>query len=90
MADRADKRDALYQGILENYNTDRQQKMYKDILYYIKDNGLTIDQATELLNDVLKSLTYYGTIISVADWEKMTGKTFNYSWIKSTPESETP
>lgn len=90
MADREDKRDALYQGILENYNADTQRKMYKDILYYIKDNGLTIDQATELLNDILKSLTHYGTIISVADWEKMTGKTFNYSWTKSTPESETP
>ena len=47
------KATTLYQGELKNYNGDEQDKMRKDILQYIKEKGLTVSQATDLLTCVI-------------------------------------
>ena len=65
---------ALYQGELKNYNSDEKYKMHIDILQYIKEKGLTISQANELLTDVIKALPSYAILISVADYEKIVGR----------------
>ena len=64
----------LYQGELKNYNSDEQDKMRKDILQYIKEKGLTVSQANELLTTIIKMLPDYATLISIADYEKLTGR----------------
>lgn len=68
------KATALYQGELKNYNSDEQDKMRKDILQYIKEKGLTVSQATELLTCVINMISDYATLISIADYEKLTGR----------------
>ena len=65
---------ALYQGELKNFNGDEQDKMRKDILQYIKEKGLTVSQANELLTTIIKMLPNYATLISIADYEKLTGR----------------
>lgn len=65
---------ALYQGELKNYNGDEQDKMLKDILNYIKEKGLTVSQANELLTTIIDMLPDYATLISIADYEKLTGR----------------
>ena len=65
---------ALYQGELKNFNGDEQDKMRKDILQYIKEKGLTVSQANELLTTIIKMLPDYATLISIADYEKLTGR----------------
>lgn len=64
----------LYQGELKNYNSDEQDKMRKDILQYIKEKGLTVSQATDLLTCVIIMMSDYATLISIADYEKLTGR----------------
>lgn len=66
-----EKEKALYQGELKNYNGDEQDKMYKDILRYIKDKGLTISQANELLTNIIKMLPNYLTLISIDNHERL-------------------
>lgn len=68
------KATTLYQGELKNYNSDEQDKMRKDILQYIKEKGLTVSQANELLTTIIKMLPDYATLISIADYEKLTGR----------------
>ena len=65
---------AQYQGELKNYNGDEQDKMRKDILNYIKEKGLTVSQANELLTTIIDMLPDYATLISIADYEKLTGR----------------
>ena len=65
---------ALYQGELKNYNGDEQDKMRKDILNYIKEKGLPVSQANELLTTIIDMLPDYATLISIADYEKLTGR----------------
>ena len=48
--------------------------MQKDILQYIKEKGLTVSQANELLITIIKMLPDYATLISIADYEKLTGR----------------
>lgn len=66
-----EKNKALYQGELKNYNGDEQDKMYKDILRYIKEKGLTISQANELLTNIIKMLPDYLTLTSIDNHEKL-------------------
>lgn len=65
-----EKEKALYQGELKNYNGDEQDKMYKDILRYIKEKGLTISQANELLTNIIKMLPDYLTSTSIDNHER--------------------
>lgn len=69
-----EKEKTLYQGELKNYNSDEQDKMRKDILQYIKEKGLTVSQATDLLTCVINMMSDYATLISIADYEKLTGR----------------
>lgn len=69
-----EKEKHLYQGELKNYDTEEQIKMEHDILQYIKEKGLTVSQATNLLTDVMNMLSTYATLISIADYEKLTGR----------------
>ena len=69
-----EKEKTLYQGELKNFNGDEQDKMRKDILQYIKEKGLTVSQANELLTTIIKMLPDYATLISIADYEKLTGR----------------
>ena len=69
-----EKEDYLYQGEFKSYDSDEQDKMRKDILQYIKEKGLTISQATDLLTCVINMMPDYATLISVADHEKITGR----------------
>lgn len=69
-----EKQKALYQGELKNYNSDEQDKMRKDVLQYIKEKGLTVSQATDLLTCVINMMSDYATLISIADYEKLTGR----------------
>lgn len=69
-----EKQNALYQGELKNCNVDEKSKMRKDILNYIKEKGLTVSQATTLLTDVIGMMSNYATLISIADYEKITGR----------------
>lgn len=48
--------------------------MHEDILNYIKEKGLTVSQATTLLTDVIGMMSNYATLISIADYEKITGR----------------
>ena len=68
------KTTALYQGELKKFNNDKQDEMQKDILQYIKEKGLTASQANELLTTIIKMLPDYATLISIADYEKLTGR----------------
>ncbi len=68
------KTTALYQGELKKFNNDKQDEMQKDILQYIKEKGLTVSQANELLTTIIKMLPDYATLISIADYEKLTGR----------------
>lgn len=68
------KETVIYQGELKNFNSDEQNKMRKDILQYIKEKGLTVSQATELLTCVINMIPDYATLISIADYEKLTGR----------------
>ena len=68
------KTTALYQGELKKFNNDKQDEMQKDILQYIKEKGLTVSQANELLTTIIKTLPDYATLISIADYEKLTGR----------------
>lgn len=68
------KKNTLYQGELKNFNSDEQDKMRKDILQYIKEKGLTVSQATNLLTCVINMLSDYATLISIADYENLTGR----------------
>lgn len=70
----SEKEKALYQGELKNFNGDEQDKMRKDILQYIKEKGLTVSQATKLLTCVINMMSDYATLISIADYEKLTGR----------------
>lgn len=69
-----EKEKTLYQGERKNYNSDEQDKMRKDILQYIKEKGLTVSQATDLLTCVINMMSNYATLISIADYEKLTGR----------------
>lgn len=69
-----EKEKTLYEGELKNYNSDEQDKMRKDILQYIKEKGLTVSQVTKLLTCVINMISDYTTLISVADYEKLTGR----------------
>lgn len=69
-----EKEKALYQGELKNYNSDEQDKMREDVLQYIKEKGLTVSQATDLLTCVINMMSDYATLISIADYEKLTGR----------------
>lgn len=69
-----EKEKTLYQGELKNFNSDEQNKMRKDILQYIKEKGLTVSQATDLLTCVINMMSDYATLISIADYEKLTGR----------------
>lgn len=69
-----EKEKYLYQGELKNFNSDEQVKMRKDILQYIKEKGLTISQATDLLNSVIDVMSEHAILISIADYEKITGR----------------
>lgn len=68
------KTTVLYQGELKKFNNDNQDEMQKDILQYIKEKGLTVSQANELLTTIIKMLPDYATLISIADYEKLTGR----------------
>ena len=68
------KTTALYRGELKKFNNDKQDEMQKDILQYIKEKGLTVSQANELLTTIIKMLPDYATLISIADYEKLTGR----------------
>lgn len=69
-----EKEKSLYQGELKNYNSNEQDKMLKDILQYIKEKGLTVSQTTDLLTCVINMISDYATLISIADYEKLTGR----------------
>lgn len=69
-----EKEKTLYQGELKNFNSDEQDKMRKDILQYIKEKGLTVSQATDLLTCVINMMPDYATLVSIADYEKLTGR----------------
>lgn len=69
-----EKEKTLYQGELKNYNGDEQDKMRNDILQYIKEKGLMVSQATDLLTCVISMMSDYATLISIADYEKLTGR----------------
>ena len=66
-----EKEKTLYQGELKNYNSDEQDKMRKDILRYIKEKGLTISQANELLTNIIKMLPDYLTLTSIDNHERL-------------------
>ncbi len=66
-----EKEKALYQGELKNYNGDEQDKMHKDILRYIKEKGLTISQANELLINIIKMLPDYLTLTPINNHERL-------------------
>lgn len=69
-----EKEKYLYQGEFKNFNSDEQYKMQEDILQYIKEKGLTYSQATDLLKCVINMMSDYATLISIADYEKITGR----------------
>lgn len=66
-----EKEKALYQGELKDYNGDEQDKMHKDILRYIKEKGLTISQANELLINVIKMLLDYLTLTPINNHKRL-------------------
>lgn len=68
------KSNALYQGEPKNYTNDEKCKMRDDILHYIMGKGLTISQASTLLKDIIDIMTNYAVLISIADYEKITGR----------------
>lgn len=53
------------------YDSDMQDKMHKDILRYIKEKGLTISQANELLTNIIKMLPDYLTLTSIDNHERL-------------------
>ena len=69
-----DKKDIIFQGTATTYSYNYQKQVFDDILYYIKEKGLTISQAIEVLTDLIKALPDYGMLITAADYEKITGK----------------
>lgn len=68
------KSNALYQGEPKNYTSDEKCKIRDDILHYIMEKGLTINQAYTLLKDIIDIMTNYAVLISIADYEKITGR----------------
>lgn len=71
------KQKTLFQGTLENFNSDKQRVLLDQLLFFIKENGLTISQAKSLFKDAIESLDCYGIVITIDDYEKLTGKEFN-------------
>ena len=72
------KENTFFQGEYRNYNQDRKRKLEKELLFFLKENGLTISQAKDLFNNVINSLEYYGTLLTIAEYEKMTGRDVNF------------
>lgn len=70
----SEKTNTLYEGELKNYDNNEKYKMCEEILHYIKEKGLTASQAINLLTDVIDMIPRYATLISIADYEKITGK----------------
>lgn len=70
------KETTLYMGDLKSFDCDTQRKLRQELLFFIKEKGLTVSQAQELLVSVAKELPDYSVILSVADYEKLTGTTF--------------
>lgn len=62
-----EKENIIYYGDHELYNRDIQKKMMNDILLYIKNRGLTVNQASVLLRNVLQELPLCSRIISVSE-----------------------
>lgn len=56
------------------FNSVSHKKESKDILQYIKEKGLTVSQATDLLTCVINMMSDYAILISIADYEKLTGR----------------
>nr|DAE06914.1 MAG TPA: hypothetical protein [Siphoviridae sp. ctL0q1] len=71
MCNMNEKEDSIYYGDHELYNRDIQRKMMNDILLYIKNRGLTVDQASILLKDVLQELPLCSRIISVSEYDRI-------------------
>ena len=71
---RTDRKPILYQGEVNFYDSDKDIKFQENILYYIKENGLTISQATEILKNIIDILPNYGTLITDAEYEQLTGR----------------
>lgn len=68
------KIDTLFQGTIANYNSNKQKELREKLLFFIKENGLTISQAKDLFTNVINSLEYYGTLLTIADYEKITSR----------------
>ena len=67
----------LFQNLFQeyrNYTNDRKDELQSELLFFIKENGLTIRQAKELFTDTINSLEYFGTILTVADYKRITGR----------------
>lgn len=71
---RFDGKPSIYQGEVDYYESDRAYEIQNELLFYIKEKGLTISQATEILKDLINILPNYGTLITDIEYEKLTGR----------------
>lgn len=71
------KENALFHGEYKNCLYDTKDKLQTDLLFFIKENGLTISQAKELFINTINLLDDYGTILSIVDYERLTGRDVN-------------
>lgn len=74
------KKETLFQGEYRNFNYDRKDELQKELLFLIKENGLTISQAKEIFTNTINLLEYYGILLTIADYEKLTGRDVNSDW----------
>lgn len=67
----------LFSGEYRNFTNERKDEIERELLFFIKENGLTISQAKELFINTINSLEHYGTLLTIADYEKLTGRDVN-------------
>jgi hypothetical protein len=66
-----EKETTIYEGDLNDLGYGTLIKLRQEILSFIKEKGLTVSQAKELLESTLKKLSDCSVVISVADYEKL-------------------
>lgn len=64
----------FFEGTYKNFSPEECDKIQNELLFFIKEKGLTISQATVILSNIIKLLPMYSIPITVADYEKLTGK----------------
>lgn len=68
------KENTFFQGELRNFNGEEESKILDELLFFIKEKGLTVSQAENLLINATKMLGQYSTLLTIEDYEKITGK----------------